>query len=148
MLQAYVSSVLDVSEVCFICASGRMLQVCLSRCCMCFSRSLHVFYLDVVYGSNDFQVFFQVSWKHVSSVLTAFRRMLQLSYLDVSKVDQVLYLFSHLLRRLGVSSSRRRQGIHTMLCLGPFESRCRAPPSHVARVAQASHGAHECPSGR
>jgi hypothetical protein len=61
---------------------------------MRFSYTLHVFYLDVAYGSNDFQVFFQVSWKHVSSVSTAFRRMLQLFYLDVSKVNRVLHLFS------------------------------------------------------
>jgi hypothetical protein len=39
-----------------------------------------------------FQVFFvQVFQKHVS---TAFRRMLQLLYLDVSKVDRVLHLSS------------------------------------------------------
>ena len=27
--------------------SGRMLQVCLSGCCICFRHTLHVFYLDV-----------------------------------------------------------------------------------------------------
>jgi hypothetical protein len=36
---------------------GRMLQVCLSRCCICFTQTLHVFYLDVTYGCNGFQVF-------------------------------------------------------------------------------------------
>jgi hypothetical protein len=47
MLQAYVSSVLDVSEVCFIRVSKRMLQMCLSGCCICFTHTLHAFYLDV-----------------------------------------------------------------------------------------------------
>ena len=66
-------------------------------------------------GCNGFQVFFrcvfQVFHKHVSSVSTVFRHMLQRLYLDVSKVDLALYLsYSHiLLHRL----SRSRQGIHT-----------------------------------
>jgi len=89
VFQRYVSSVF----------SGRMLQVCLSGCCICFTHTLHVFYLDVAYGCNGFQVFscvflIQVFQKHVSSVSTVFRRMLQLLYLDVSKVDRVLYLSS------------------------------------------------------
>jgi hypothetical protein len=37
--------------------SGRMLQACLFGCCIYFKRMLHVFYLDVVYGCNGFQVF-------------------------------------------------------------------------------------------
>jgi hypothetical protein len=57
MLQAYVSVFQMfqryVSSVFF----GCMLQVCLSRCCICFTHTLHVFYLDVAYGSNGFQVF-------------------------------------------------------------------------------------------
>jgi len=40
------------------------------------------------YSFNGFQLFH----KHVSSVSTAFRRMLQLLYLDVSKVDRMLHL--------------------------------------------------------
>ena len=81
VFQRYVSSVFF----------GRMLQVCLSRYCICFTQTLHVFYLDVVYGCNGFQVF----WVLFSSVSTAFRRMLQLLYLDVSKVDRVLHLSAH-----------------------------------------------------
>jgi hypothetical protein len=50
------------------------------------------------YGCNGFQVFsgvfFQVFQKHILSVSTAFRHMLQLLYLDVSKVDWVLHLSS------------------------------------------------------
>jgi hypothetical protein len=38
--------------------------------------------------------FFQVFQNHVSSVSVVFRRMLQLLFLDVSKVDRVLHLFS------------------------------------------------------
>jgi hypothetical protein len=37
---------------------------------------------------------FKVFQKHVSSVSTVFRYMLQLLYLDVSKIDRVLYLSS------------------------------------------------------
>jgi hypothetical protein len=35
----------------------RMLQVCLSECCICFIHMLLVFYLHVAYVCNDFQVF-------------------------------------------------------------------------------------------
>jgi hypothetical protein len=92
-----------------------MLQLCLFRCCICITHMLHVFYSDVAYGCSGFQVcfmcIFQVFYKYVLSVSTVFRRMLQPLYLDVSKVDWVLYLSSshHLLHRL----SRSRQGIHT-----------------------------------
>jgi hypothetical protein len=37
-----------------------MLQACLSRCCICFTYILQVFYLDVTYVCNDFQLFLQV----------------------------------------------------------------------------------------
>ena len=76
---------------------------------------LHVFYSDVMYGCNGFQVcfrcVFEVFYKHISSVSTAFRRMLQPLYLDVLKFDRVLHLsFPHLLlHRL----SQNRQGIRT-----------------------------------
>jgi len=54
VFQRYVSSVF----------SRLMLQVCLSGCCICFTYTLHVFYLDVAYGCNGFQMcfrcFFQV----------------------------------------------------------------------------------------
>jgi hypothetical protein len=39
-------------------------------------------------------VFFQVFQKHVSSVSSAFRRILQVLHLDVLKVDRVLHLSS------------------------------------------------------
>jgi hypothetical protein len=99
-LQAFIPNVSCVFSV-------RMLQLCLSGCCICFTHMLHVFYLDVVYGYNGFQVFH----KHVSSVSTVFIRMLQPLYLDVSKVDQELHISSShlLLHRL----FRSRQGIHT-----------------------------------
>ena len=76
---------------------------------------LHVFYLDVAYGCNGFQVcfrcVFQVFHKHVSSVSTAFRRMLQPLYLDVSKVDRVLHLSSyHLLLHLAVGAGKQACG--------------------------------------
>jgi hypothetical protein len=89
MLQVYVSS---VSNVCFICVFRTHVG-----CCICFTHTLHMFYLDVAYGCIDFQVCFSCSFKvfqkDVSSVSTAFRRMLQLLYLDVSKVNG---MFLHL----------------------------------------------------
>jgi hypothetical protein len=132
MLQLFQRHVTSVYFECFRCLkyissvfSRRMLQVCLSGCYICFTQTLHVLYLDVVcvwlqWFSKCFQVFFfQVFQKHVSSILTAFRRMLQLLYLDVSKVDWVLHLPPHLLLyRL----SWRRQGIHRTPWQGPFES--------------------------
>jgi hypothetical protein len=86
LLKAYVSSVSNVSELCYKCFrwmlqsrsgccicyngctrmlqrsitnvssvfSGRMLQMCLSGYCICFTHTLHVFYLDVAYVYNDF----------------------------------------------------------------------------------------------
>ena len=42
----------------YLCFSGRMLQVCLSGCCIYFTHTLHVFYLDIAYICNSFQVFF------------------------------------------------------------------------------------------
>ena len=64
-------------------------------CCVCF---IMVF--------KCFQVFLQVFRMYVSSISSAFRRMLQVLYLDVSKVDRLLHLPSRfLLPCLGVSSS-------------------------------------------
>jgi hypothetical protein len=65
-----------------------------------------MFYLDVAYVlqwfSSVFHVFLQVFKVHVSSVSSTFRRMLQVSHLDVSKVDRVLHLsLRFLLPRLG-----------------------------------------------
>jgi hypothetical protein len=89
ILQLSVPSVLSVLlDVCC--------KVCLSGCCICFTHMLQVFYLDVTCVCNDFQTFFkcffQLFQKHVSSVSSIFRRMLQLLHLDVSKVDRVLHM--------------------------------------------------------
>jgi hypothetical protein len=69
---------------------------------------LQVFYLDVAYVLQWFSsvLVFQM---HVSSVSSAFRRMLQVLHLNISKVDWVLHLPpGFLLPHLGVSSSSRR----------------------------------------
>ena len=77
-----------------------MLQVRLFGCCICFTHMLQAFYLDVAYVLHGFQVFYmcvlQMFQMHVSSVSSAFRRMLQVLRLDVSKVDRVLHLPPHL----------------------------------------------------
>jgi hypothetical protein len=55
-------------------------------------------------------VFLQVFQMHVLGVLNAFRHMLQVLRLVISKVDQVLHLPPHfVLPRLGFSSFFRRQ---------------------------------------
>jgi hypothetical protein len=69
---------------------------------MCFIRMLRM--VAVVFKCVS-GVFFQVFQKHISTVLTAFKRMLQPLFLDVSKVDRVLHLSSsHLLLHLAVGS--------------------------------------------
>ena len=56
------------------------------------------FILMFAYSCNSFQVFLgvfsQVFYKYVSSVSTAFSRMLQLLFFYVSKVDRVLHCVS------------------------------------------------------
>jgi hypothetical protein len=66
-LQAYVLSVLDVSEVCFICIFWTHVASVFIWMLHMFTHTLHVFYLDVAYGCNGFQVFSGV----FSSVLKA-----------------------------------------------------------------------------
>jgi hypothetical protein len=68
---------------------------CKHKCFKCFSyfiRMLQVFYLDVTYVCNDFQAFFRCFCKCFRRVSSAFFCMLQLLYLDISKVDRVLHM--------------------------------------------------------
>jgi hypothetical protein len=93
LLQWLYTYVVNVSSQCFICFFRRMLQLCLSRCCICF----HIYVASVlsrccVCVAICFQVFFQVFLQafqtYVLNVSSVFRRMLQVLYLDVSKVDR------------------------------------------------------------
>jgi hypothetical protein len=67
---AYVAIVVHVywkvCYQCFICAFGRMSQVCLSGCCIYFIHMLHVFHLGVAYVCKDFQVLSGVFFSSVS----------------------------------------------------------------------------------
>jgi len=74
MLQRYVPNVSFVF-------SDILLQVCLTGCCIRYTHMLQVFYLDIAYVCNVFQVFH----KDVSSDSYMFRRMLQVLHLDVQK---------------------------------------------------------------
>jgi hypothetical protein len=82
MLQEYVSSVLDVSEVCFIRVFRTHVAIVFYMdvayvshiCCMCFIQILRM----VAMVFKCFRCVFQVFYKHVSSVSTAF--MLQPLY--------------------------------------------------------------------
>jgi hypothetical protein len=63
---AYVAMVVHVCckgllPMFHLCVSGCKLQVCFSGCCICFTHTLHLFYLDVAYGYNGFfEVFLDV----------------------------------------------------------------------------------------
>jgi hypothetical protein len=75
-LQEYVSSVSNVSAICFVCVFRTYVAIVFIWTLHMFhTYVLHVFYSDVAYGYNGFQVcfrcVFQVFYKHVSSVLTA-----------------------------------------------------------------------------
>jgi hypothetical protein len=85
----------------------RMLEVCLSGCCICFTYMFQVFYLDVAYVCNDFQVFLRVFQTHVSSVSSFFRRILQVLHLDILKVDQMLHMRCAWEARGGASGPHR-----------------------------------------
>jgi hypothetical protein len=94
MLQWLYKYVANVCSQCFIYFFKHMLQVCLSGCSISFTHVASVlsrcYY--VYNGSQVFQVFFlQVFRTHVSSVSSVNRYMLQVLYLDVSKVDRVLH---------------------------------------------------------
>jgi hypothetical protein len=73
-----------------------MLQVCLSRYCICFTYILQVSIYMLHMFCNDFQLFFrcvlQVSQTHFSSVASVLRRTLQALHLDVLKVDWVFHM--------------------------------------------------------
>jgi hypothetical protein len=62
MLQLLYTYVASVCFQCLICVFGRTLQVCLSRCCICFA---HMCKGDVAYVCNRFQENFQVFFASV-----------------------------------------------------------------------------------
>jgi hypothetical protein len=107
MLQLFQRHVASVCFECFRCFRGMFHLYSPDACCKCV-------YLDVAYVLHIhcmcfgclrmvamvlsvFQVFFKYFRSVFLSVSTTFRRMLKLLYLDVSKVDRVLHLSSHLL---------------------------------------------------
>ena len=62
MLQWLYTYVANVCSQCFIYFFRRMLQVCLSGCCIFYTHMLQVFYLDVTYVCNGFfKCFFNFS---------------------------------------------------------------------------------------
>jgi hypothetical protein len=91
MLYTYVT---EVCSKCFICVFGRIIA-------SVFIWMLHTFHTYIVsilsgycvqWFSSVFHMFLQVFQKYVLSVLFVFRRMLQVLYLNVSKIDRVLYM--------------------------------------------------------
>ena len=49
-----------------LCCPDAYCKCVLFGCCICFTHTLHVFYLDVVYDCNGFQVFSDVFFSNVS----------------------------------------------------------------------------------
>ena len=96
MLQWLYIYVASFCSQCFIYFFGRVLQVCLFGCCIC----VYTYVTSILSGCcvcftmvfKCFHVFLQVFQRHVSSVSSAFRRMLQVLHLDVSKVNRVLHI--------------------------------------------------------
>jgi hypothetical protein len=99
MLQWLYTYVASVCSQCFIYVFRRTLQVCLSGCCICFTHMLQackcfilMFRMFAMIFKCISGVFFKCFQKHVSSVSSIVERMLQVLYLDVSKVDRVLHI--------------------------------------------------------
>jgi hypothetical protein len=67
-------------------------------CCICFTQMLQVFYLDVAYVLQWFASVSDACFKYFICLET-----LQVLYLDISKVDQVLHLPSRFLCLASVS---------------------------------------------
>jgi len=104
-------SVLDISAICFACVFQTRVSVVFFGCYICSTHMLHVclfgcLLIVAMISKCVSVVFSQAFHKYVSNVSTAFKLMLQLLFLDVSKVDQVFYLSSlFLLPHLSASSS-------------------------------------------
>jgi hypothetical protein len=83
MLQWLYTYVTSVYSKCFICFFKRKLQVCLSGCCIYFTHMLQVFYLDVTYACNGFQVFFMCFCKYFKRMLQVFQ-LLRMYIVNIS----------------------------------------------------------------
>jgi hypothetical protein len=89
-------------------------QTYVARVFICMLHMFHTYVANILFGcciclqwlQVYFQVFLQVYLTHVISISSIFIRMLQVLYLDVSKVERVSHLSPCLLlSRLVVSSS-------------------------------------------
>ena len=103
MLQCLYTYVASVYPQYFICFFKCMLRVCLSGCCYMF----HTYVASVLSRCCVYLQWF-------SSVSSIFRRMLQVLYLDVLKVDWVLHTGCAWEAGGGVSSPRvgaRKAGV-------------------------------------
>jgi hypothetical protein len=133
MLQLFQRHVASVCFECFkcfrdmfhLCVSGRMLQVCLSRCYICFTHTLHVFYLDVCIWLQWFSGVFSSVSEVCFKCFNCFQTYVATVVFGCFKIDRMLHLSSlHLLlHRL----SWRRQGIHTTSWSGPSKSEASHP---------------------
>jgi hypothetical protein len=97
--------------------SGCMLQVCISRCCICLTHTLHVFYLDVALVAMVFKCF-QLFFSSVSEA--CFKYFI---YLQIYVATDVYGRFKS---RSGVAS------LYSTLCC--IVSVCPPPDSGMASI--------------
>jgi hypothetical protein len=121
--------------------------VCLSGYCICFTHTLHVFYLNVAYGCNGFQVFFRCFFQMFLRCFFCFISMFQVFNCVLTYVATVVF-----------GCFKIRSGVASLFPTSAASSRCvllPAPASEsealhpspscrlVARVVRALHGARE-----
>ena len=110
MLQWLYTYIANVCSQCFICVFGRIVASVIWMLHM-FTHMLQLFYLDIAYVFNCFQVFlgvFKVFQKYVSSVSSVFFYMLQLLHLNVLKIDRTSAADLHLVSVDQISGSVSR----------------------------------------
>jgi hypothetical protein len=89
----YVAMVVHVCANVSSMFSDLLLQVCLYGYYIRFIHMMQVFYLDIEYVCNSYQVAFVYFCKCFRSIFQVFHlssRMLRVLHLDVSKIDRVL----------------------------------------------------------
>jgi hypothetical protein len=112
---------------CFICFFKHMLQMCLSRCYICFTHMLQMFYLHVVYVNNGFQVFF------VSVLDICFKCFICLQTYVASIASECFKSRSSVAHLMRVKSGKGRQ--RSPLGRGPLDGRMKSRHGRGCRRA-------------
>ena len=129
---------------CFICFIRYMSQVCLSRCCICFTHIASVLSRCCV----CLQWFSIVSYACFECFICLFF-MLQVLYLDVSKVDQVLHM--GFMWEVGGGASGPPRATRAPVwawVMQAWSSDVRAARAASPRVGARNEGETDCSRGR